>query len=105
MQKSFMVMSRKKKIIDAALEASRSHGFNCITRKQVADGAGVPEALVSHHYGAMEDLRYAVVREAILRRDAQLVAQAIAVRHPAATGLDFALALKAACSLMGASNV
>lgn len=83
-----MRAERDKRVLEAAIAAAIEHGFEWITRDDVAARAGVSNATVSNAYGAMRDLKRRVLAEAVKRPVLALVAQGLAVRHPIALDAD-----------------
>lgn len=68
---------RKADILGASLKIAERDGYDRISRKQVADAAGVSEALVSHHFGTMPHFRRELMRFAVKQRNARLVLQGL----------------------------
>lgn len=76
---------RKEQLLQAAIDlASTNGGYTSLTRKKVADKAGVSEALVSLHWGTMPQLRRSVMREAIRVVNLPVIAQGLAIRDSVA---------------------
>lgn len=73
-------------ILLIALECARvgKGGYASLTRAAVAEAAGVSEALVSHYFGAMEDLRVTLMSEAVKRGIVEIVAQGLAAGNSVA---------------------
>ncbi len=71
-------------ILGLAVELARHTGYNHLTRATVAGVAGVSEALVSHYFGSMDELKAAVMAEAVKRGVVEIVAQGLAAGNPAA---------------------
>lgn len=101
-------MSRKRyddtqqridQIIAAAVSLSEDFGYANITRDQVAEAAGCSPALVSRHMGSMDELRTAVVTEAVAQKNLNILAQALIERHPIAVAAPQELRRKAALSI------
>lgn len=86
-------------MLNAALTLATRHGYQNVTRKQIADVIGVAESLVSHHFGTMANLRRALVRHAIAQECLVVVGQAIAARDPHARRVPPALKMNALQSL------
>lgn len=70
-------MSRQY-ILDSAVTLALRIGYSNLTRKAVANHAGVATGTVSYHFGAMEKLQNAVMREAVQKRYLLIVAQGMA---------------------------
>jgi AcrR family transcriptional regulator len=90
---------RRAEILDAALRMSRLHGYREVTRADIAGAAKCSEALVSSYWGTMVQMRRAIVRAAIDRRDLTLVAQAIVATDKHAAKLTAELRQTALLSL------
>ena len=71
---------RQASILDAALRMARLHGYQKITRADIALAAECSEALVSSYMGTMVQVRRAVVRAAIKQKDLTVLAQALAAK-------------------------
>lgn len=72
--------TRKDEILRAALIESRRHGYQQITREQVALRAGCAPGLLTHYWGTMLQFRRAVLSAAIAANDLVVVAQGIVAR-------------------------
>lgn len=95
------VENRNRRVLEAAVELAGEVGFGNITRDAVAARAGVATGSVNNAYGTMDELKAAVMAEAVERQLGAIVAQGLAVGHPAARAApqqlkDSALALLAA---------
>lgn len=77
----------KERILTCAAEIARDSGFPAVTQQAVAKRAQVSSTLVPYHFETMGRLKDEVIKIAIDNRDAEVVAQAIAVRHPLAKRL------------------
>ena len=75
---------RKAALLDAALVVATSAGYAHMTREAIAAHAAVSPALISHHLGTMPQLRRAVMRAAVTRQMAPIVAQGLAAKDPQA---------------------
>lgn len=71
--------ARPAEILTAALKLARQHGYMLLTRETIADAAKCSPATVSHVFGTMQQLRRAIVGEAIRMNDAAVLAQAAAI--------------------------
>jgi AcrR family transcriptional regulator len=67
----------KQHILDVAVTLSLRAGYHNLTRKAIADAAEVATGTVSYHFGAMEKLQNAVMREAVQKRYLLIVAQGL----------------------------
>lgn len=88
-------MALHTKLLPAALKVAGHHGYNHMTRAQIAQAAGVSEALVTYHLGAMPRLRRAVMREAVRVEHLPVIAQGLALRDRHALKASDALRQKA----------
>ena len=52
---------RKKQILEVATELFGGHGFDGVTTRQVADAAGITEAMVFRHFASKDDLYWEVL--------------------------------------------
>ena len=52
---------RKKQILEVATELFGRHGFDGVTTRQVADAAGITEAMVFRHFATKDDLYWEVL--------------------------------------------
>jgi len=68
---------RQKLILDAAVKLSSMIGYENITRDAVAEIADVSSPLVGKYFGRMSELKNAVIREAIIQENVQIIAQGI----------------------------
>lgn len=75
---------RKQQLLTAALELSAVNGLHGVTREDVAAQAGCASGLVTRYFRSMPLLRHAIVVEAVRVRDLYVIAQALAIKHPAA---------------------
>ena len=75
---------RKAEVLEGAIAAAVKHGWATCTRQDVADAAGVSPALVNHYLGDMAATRRAVMREAVRRGLARIVAEGLVLRDKVA---------------------
>lgn len=75
---------RKGQILAEAVRASDIYGYANVTRQMIADALNLAPGLVSHYFGTMDDLRAAVMREAVSRELLRIVAQGVINKHPVA---------------------
>jgi AcrR family transcriptional regulator len=71
-------------VLQAAIACAREDGYQWITRKTVAQRAGVSLGSVSNAYVTMRDLKRAVLQYAVDNSLVDIVAQGLADRHPIA---------------------
>jgi AcrR family transcriptional regulator len=74
----------KDLIVIAATKLAARHGYNRLTRHQIADYMGIVPSSISFHCGTMEKLRSLMVGHAIEKGIIEVLAQALADRHPLA---------------------
>lgn len=70
--------NRDRVILDAAIEEALAEGYQWITREAVAARAGVSVGTINTAYGRMVELKRAVMRAAVERGLAPIVAQGLA---------------------------
>lgn len=70
----------QERILDAAASAAEAHGIDAMTRKQVAELAGVATGTVTNYGGDMSSLRQRIVQRAVQKLDGPFLS--IVVRHP-----------------------
>jgi AcrR family transcriptional regulator len=93
--------ARKLAILAAAVAEAKRHGYMNVTRHMIAERAGCTPALVPYYFGTMNELRRAIMSEAIRTRELRIVAQGIADGHPKAKRVPLELRQAALSSLMG----
>lgn len=72
---------RKEEIIAITLRLCQINGIKSVTRKQIAEAAGVAEGLVSHHFSSMKQLQRDIVRHAVKQKNVIVLAQCIAAGY------------------------
>lgn len=78
-------MNAKEHILEAAMALAVKYGWRFgVTREAVAAQAGCSEALISFHFGDMDDFRTVVMRAAVERRLEVVIAEGVCLRHPIA---------------------
>ncbi len=92
---------RKTSILAAAIELAESHGLNEVSRDQIAALAECSTGLVNLHFGTMQNLRRAIVGEAIRLKNLNIIAQALVMGDPRARRAPEALKRAALESVMG----
>lgn len=70
---------RTKNLLDLALREAHRVGYTRVTRESIAAAAGVTPGLVTNYLGTVVKLRRAIMRAAVMREDAIVVAQGLAV--------------------------
>lgn len=94
-------MSSYDNILKAAAQLAMEKGFNTLTRKEIADAAGVSEALVSFYLGDMDAARNMTLQYACAHRILKIVAQGLSVDHPIAKALPVTDRRAAASHIVG----
>ena len=94
----------RQRILQAAVKLAELDGYQWLTRKAVADQAGLGQSasLVSHYFGSMVGLKRAVLRHAVEHRLLPIVAQGLADQHPIVTSASADLRAATAAYLAGA---
>lgn len=90
-----------QKILDAALTLATHGRYDRITRREIADAAGVSPGRVSLLAGDMDKLRTAIMEAAVAGGQAIVVAQGLTDKHPAALAAPEALKAEALRTVMG----
>ena len=68
--------------MEAALKLAAKHGYQHITREQVAAEADVGAGTVNLHYSSMAKLKKEIVRHAVRTENLKIIAQAIVAKDP-----------------------
>ena len=90
---------RTSELLDAALALAGRTGWRGLTRDAIAAAAGVSPGLVSARLGTMDALRRSVMRAAVKRRVARVVAEGLMAGDRYAQQADDALRTEAALLL------
>jgi AcrR family transcriptional regulator len=61
-------VDRKKQLIEIAMKLFSEQGFDGTSTRQIADAAGITEAIIFRHFRTKEDLFWAVLSDRIERR-------------------------------------
>jgi AcrR family transcriptional regulator len=75
---------RRMHVLNKAIELAKTKGYNALTRDDVATGANVSPALISHYFGTIDQLRTVVLKLAIKREIPEIVAQGLVREDPIA---------------------
>ena len=94
-------MNKKEKILRACLACAEKHGFNNMTRQQIAELAKVPESLVSYYLGSMENTRSVAMLEAIQKENLNVLSQGLAFSHPVANKAPLHLKVRVSHKVVG----
>lgn len=76
-----MSIEYRRKILEKAIAMSADGGFTRLTRDSVAFEAGVAAGMVNKCFGTMEGLRRAVVSQAVITENLEVIAQGLAVGY------------------------
>lgn len=71
---------RKQAILEAALTCASTTPYHIVTREAIGARAGCAPGTVSHYFSTMTKLRRAIMREAVARGLAGIVADGLAQR-------------------------
>lgn len=92
---------RKTQILAAAMELADEDGYANITRDGVAARAKCAMGLVNTYYSTMNELRRAVMSEAIRTKNLSIIAAGIVDKHPKALRASDELKREALASCLG----
>jgi len=92
---------RRQQILTCAVELAERYGdYEKVTRLSVASELNISEAAISKYFTPMSKLHRAIVGEAIRIENIPVLTQALAKRHPRATGLSSGIKQKCIDALM-----
>lgn len=91
---------REAQLVALALDLAEAHGFERVTKELLAHAAGCAPSNVSRYWTA-SSLQSRIMDEAVETRRLRVVAQGLAVRHPAALAAPLRLRRAAALSIVG----
>lgn len=74
--------ARRVDILEAAIIVAICNHYCHMTRKEIADQAGISAPLVTHYLGNMGDLRIQVMQYAVENNEAEVVAQGLLDGNP-----------------------
>jgi len=89
----------KVRIVRAAIALARVHGYEKVTREQIAKRLKCASGLINYHCTTMERLRGEIVREAIRISDGAVLAQALVGKHALALAMSEQLKALARASI------
>lgn len=69
-----------ERILSAAAELARARGYQAVTISATARLTGLSHPTVYYHYSGINDLRTAIMRQAIADDDIAIIAQGLACR-------------------------
>jgi len=93
-------LDRREKILNVALEIAARVGYSNVERQEVAIGAECSAALISYHFSTMTQFKRAIMRAAVHKEDAKVVAQGLAANDPIAVKAPALLKAQAATLLL-----
>jgi len=76
------ILDKETRIINAAVELARVHGYDWITRNAVADKSGISAGSIHNSFGTIADVKRAVLKHAVKHEVLEIVAQGLAAGHP-----------------------
>jgi hypothetical protein len=79
---------RKSEVLAAALTVARKVGYMSVNRGQIAQQAGCSDTLVCHYLGTVNQMRRAIMGEAIRINDLDIIAQGLAVNDSRALRVE-----------------
>jgi AcrR family transcriptional regulator len=91
--------TRRNQILQAAIDVAARDGITGLVRLKVAQVALVAPALVSHYFGSMQELKDAIMRQAVEDSIVSIVSQGLALGDPIAQASPQALKDLAAAHL------
>lgn len=93
---------RKNDIIAHALVCAQKVGYQNVTRSEIAKQANVSDALVSAHFGTMQQVRRSIMRHAVKTECLEVVAQGLSHHDPIAKKAPEDVRQRAVRQMMGA---
>jgi AcrR family transcriptional regulator len=72
----------KQTILNAGVELAKTRGYRDVFKRNIATVLGCGMGTVNYHWGTMDELRTAIVHEAIRKEIKPIVLQAVALRDP-----------------------
>jgi len=87
-----LVEDRKGQLLNTALKLASVHGWRKVTRTQIAEATGTVESLINYYFGSKQQLRDAIMEEAVALSMVSIVAEGLVYHHPSA--LEAPVALK-----------
>lgn len=75
---------RKEQLLLVAVDLAKREGYTNVTRAAISEAAGVSEALVSHYFGGMNDMKEAIMQEAVQNGVIEIIAQGLGAGDPLA---------------------
>ena len=72
----------KEQILVCAIHLAFTYGYRGVLKRHIADRLKCAMGTVNHHWGTMDALREAIVREALRIGNRAILAQAVALNDP-----------------------
>jgi AcrR family transcriptional regulator len=91
----------KSIILTAALALAETLGYRGVFKRHIAAHLKIGMGTVNYHWGTMDELRGAIVREAIATGNRQIVTQAVALRDPLVWRKNLSPALRLKLDALG----
>jgi AcrR family transcriptional regulator len=89
------VEDRKSQLLKTAIQLATEHGWRKVTRTQIANATGTVESLINYYFGSKQQLRDAIMEEAVAQSLVSVVAEGLVYNHPVARNAPKALRAKA----------
>lgn len=93
---------RKEHILETAVAVAKEFGYTKITLDRVAEAAGVSKSLISRYFSKIDQLKTAVMRQAVRHEIPEIIAQGLAANDDRAKNAPSELKNKAVQILLGA---
>lgn len=93
---------RKDHILECAVAVAKDLGYTKITLDSVAEAAGVSKSLISRYFSKIDQLKTAVMRQAVRHEIPEIVAQGLVSRDTRAMAAPQELKEKASRFFLGA---
>ena len=91
---------RKEDVLAAALPLAEEHGYNNVTRNQIAQAAGVSGSSIHYYFGTIGQLRRDLMRHAVKEESLAVIAQGLTAGDPQAQKAPEELRRRALDSLL-----
>lgn len=93
--------TRKLQLLDVAVKLAETCGWQNLTRRAVAEGAGCSHSLINAYWPTVADLQDSVMRAAVRREVLPVIAQGLAVKDWTALSAPAELRARAAGWMVG----
>jgi AcrR family transcriptional regulator len=91
----------KKQFINAGLKLAAEIGFAALTKRNIAAATGYTAPLIYHYFSDMDELKTAIMCEAVKQEILPIIAQGLAISHRVALSAPVGLRIQAARSMVG----